>query len=260
MRIIARIIAGTDMVFGLTVFVVTTWTFNLFPQLGAVPQGMELLVALGATVFFAHSPDADFVPYLMIKRGLSFFVIVAGAALFLTGMVLTALDMKFRTGLYPATIALSITGWLFLLASMMKEKVLARSSHWPLWHHPILFTAIVASIAWLTASAWFPAYMAYGIALATSATVLHFLHDSVQKQGFPFLSPFTDTHFQLSWSGFSAKWKHETFAHYAVQARPRKSSTKHEMESRAPPVSALQLLLAGAAAAGTTATLVYFGW
>ncbi len=87
----------------------------------------------------AHSPDGDFIPYMLIKRHLQY------------------------------------------------------RSHHTVGHHPVLLIPLAGIIGWAIGE-W------YGLTLATSAIVLHFVHDSMQVPGIHWLSPFSWR--QMSLHGF----------------------------------------------------------
>ena len=70
-------------------------------------------------------------------------------------------------------------------------------SHWIIGHHPLLILCAVAVASFYAASAWLPNKAGYIVGLVTSGVLLHFLHDGMNRMGFPWLSPFTLTRFRF---------------------------------------------------------------
>jgi hypothetical protein len=70
-------------------------------------------------------------------------------------------------------------------------------SHWIVGHHPMfVFTAVVLA-SYFGAKAWAPHAIAYTVGMIKCGVVLHFCHDTMSPIGFPWLSPFSQTHFRF---------------------------------------------------------------
>jgi hypothetical protein len=70
-------------------------------------------------------------------------------------------------------------------------------SHWIVGHHPIFVLSIVVLGSYFAAKAWAPGVVGYTAGMITCGVLLHFLHDTLNPIGFPWLSPFSLVHFRL---------------------------------------------------------------
>jgi hypothetical protein len=118
-------------------------------------------------------------------------------------------------------------------------------SHWIFGHHPLLLVPLVAIASFAAARMWLPDRVGYTVALVTVGVVLHFLHDGMSRLGFPWLSPFSQTHFRFRGGKFSAVPSPEIDA-WRERWRNRARTVEEEFSSRTPPITLPQVLFWGA--------------
>jgi hypothetical protein len=70
-------------------------------------------------------------------------------------------------------------------------------SHWIVGHHPVFVLSAVVLGSYFAAKTWAPEAVGYAVDMITCGVVLHFLHDTCNPIGFPWLSPFSLVHFRL---------------------------------------------------------------
>jgi LexA-binding, inner membrane-associated putative hydrolase len=70
-------------------------------------------------------------------------------------------------------------------------------SHWIVGHHPVFVLSVVVLGSYFAAKTWAPEAVGYLVGMITCGVVLHFLHDTCNPIGFPWLSPFSQAHFRL---------------------------------------------------------------
>lgn len=237
MKMIKGILYGTDMLFSLFWF---SALILLAPHMGIPsPIGAERYVALAVAILFAHLPDADMVPYKLIRRGWETRLVLAGILLYAV----------FSLCFYASgELSLLFTGiallFGFFRAFKVRSIVRQRSSHWPIWHVPVLFLGIVTPLVWSFANDFSPYCISFYLALTIPLLVSHFLHDSIQKQGFPYLSPLSGAHYRIQLPlPIQVPW-YKVEEHYAKQAAAAKSqSGKEDLERRLEEVTPAKVLL-----------------
>jgi hypothetical protein len=124
-----RIFLGIDMALGLFNYAAWTW-------LSGQPFNIWFLCL---SLFSTHLPDADMIPYLILRK---------------------------------------------------RHRLI---SHWIFAHHPLLLLPLVALASYAGAKICAPDAVGYTVGLMTTGVFLHFAHDGLHKEGFPWLSPFTFT-------------------------------------------------------------------
>jgi hypothetical protein len=70
-------------------------------------------------------------------------------------------------------------------------------SHWIVGHHPVLVLSAVVLGSYFAAKTWAPEAITYTVGMITCGVLLHFLHDTINPIGFPWLSPFSRAHFRF---------------------------------------------------------------
>jgi hypothetical protein len=175
---LVRVFLGVDMALGFFNYVAWSW-------LAAQPFNLWFLCL---SIFATHLPDADMIPYLILRK-------------------------RYRL-----------------------------ISHWVLGHHPLLLVPLVAIVSFVVAKMWLPDRIGYVAGLITTGVVLHFLHDGLSRLGFPWLSPFSQTHFRFRSGKFNVVPQSELDVWRAYWKNPERS-VADEISDRAPPITMSQLLL-----------------
>ena len=123
-------------------------------------------------------------------------------------------------------------------------------SHWIFAHHPLLLLSLVALASFGAAKIWVPDAAGYTVGLMTTGVFLHFAHDGLHLQGFPWLSPFTFTQFRLRGGKFSAVPQRELdeWRQHVSRWKQNDPSAADEIIVRTPPITWTQLLLWSAGA------------
>ncbi len=167
MRLLLRIALGVD----------TSTALLLYPLLSLVFDVPFNIFILLSAIIVAHCPDIDMIPFVIYKRG--------------------AKENCSKAMLAAAIIVDGIWSNLFWINKSGLQQY-QNESHWPYGHYPLIWipTGILAS--WFAAIRFHlpPAYL---ILLTLGLMVWHFYHDMSDKpRGFPWLAPFSWTHFQQS--------------------------------------------------------------
>lgn len=224
-------------------FSISLWWWHVH----AVPR---LVIAVMIASLAAVLPDLDMIPYKLIRKNRQgLFVVIA----FLAYAGCLALFAAFGK---PFFIWLAITDALATTTALVAlEKARRRASHWPIGHHPLPVIVISFGLTWRFAMDFDPQHLLYYELLVMPLIVLHFLHDAIQPQGFPLLSPFTDNHYRVT------KWpmrvpNEVVRKHYRDQAaRTESLSSKEDALWRADKVTPLRIFLFLLAGSATLATL-----
>jgi hypothetical protein len=126
-------------------------------------------------------------------------------------------------------------------------------SHWIFAHHPLLLLPLVALASFGAACIWAPNAVGYCMGLMTTGVFIHFAHDGLHLQGFPWLSPFSQMRFRFRGGKFETvpQWELDEWREKVWQWRQNDPSGADEIIVRTPRITRAQLLFwtAGAIAA-----------
>ncbi len=131
-----------------------------------------------------------------------------------------------------------------MIPYLMFRKRYRLISHWIFAHHPPLVLPFVALASFWAAKIWAPDAVGYTVTLVTTGVFLHFAHDGLHTEGFPWLSPFSLTQFRLRGGKFSAvpeseldEWRERT-----TRWQQQDPSAFNEISGRAAPISPALLM------------------
>jgi hypothetical protein len=117
-------------------------------------------------------------------------------------------------------------------------------SHWIVGHHPVFVLSAVVLGSYFAAKAWAPDAVGYTVGMITCGVILHFCHDTMSPIGFPWLSPFSLTHFRFQW-GKSIIVPQAELEISERQERALGRTAAGEITDRAAPISKGMFLLWG---------------
>jgi len=229
-KLLKDILFGAPLFIGCVIFLLVTLVFTWAGL--PVPSGWRFLF-VGILLMGSSSilPDTDMILYQQIYKrndGMVFALALASA------LPLFGIGWWFNWYAFRILALFAFTAFVVPWA-LAAQKVRARASHWPVWHHPILVIPAWAFIVALFAREFDSENLWFYEAIAVLPLLFHFAHDSIQRQGFSWLSPFSDTHFSIGWPHIVSRVSDDIVtAHYALQALNAKERTsKEELEWRA---------------------------
>ncbi|HEY1789369.1 MAG TPA: metal-dependent hydrolase [Verrucomicrobiae bacterium] len=129
-------------------------------------------------------------------------------------------------------------------------------SHWIVGHHPVFVLSAVVAGSYFAAKAWAPDAVGYTVSLITCGVMLHFLHDTINPIGFPWLSPFSLAHFRFQRGKPMIVTKAELNADER-QERALGRTAASEITDRAVPISKGMFLFWGIGVLALTAFVFY---
>jgi len=117
-------------------------------------------------------------------------------------------------------------------------------SHWIVGHHPVFVLSAVVLGGFYAAKAWAPDAIGYTVGMITCGVVVHFIHDMMGVQGFPWFSPFSLVHFRVR-KGKSVVVPQAEMEEWEKQERMLQRTAAKEITDRAVPISAGMFLFWG---------------
>lgn len=234
MKLLKGAIFGTDMFMGLAWYTLLTCAFYALGM--PAPLGLAALFPPVIAVIGAHLPDFDLLPYKWIMKGRISRLIIVGIA---ASGIYVGLSLWLNADSFIILAVLNI--FIVIMAVGVKELVRERASHWPILHHPIPVIIGAAGLAGAFTSDFASEHFLYYELLVVPLVIAHFLHDGIQPQGHPFLSPISNDHYRWRPAAplrFEAIPNELVSEFYYLQVKREETMTgKEDLERRAEKVT-----------------------